>query len=127
MSSFERRWHTRHAMSSRSKGRGETVDASNQELQQYLFDLQGYLVIRDVLGSAEVADLNRLIDAQRLPSPRESIRFGSAVGKHGPDHAFLNWGSRSVACWITKRSCQFFAFGSETSFGWTVSTGSVCT
>ena len=67
------------------------MDASDQELQQYLFDLQGYLVIHDVLGAAEVAELNRLIDA-RLPSPRESIRFGSAAGKHGPDHGFLNWG-----------------------------------
>jgi len=68
------------------------VDASDQELQQYLFDLQGYLVIHNVLGAAEVAELNRLIDAQKLPSPRESIRFGSAAGKHGPDHGFLNWG-----------------------------------
>ncbi len=68
------------------------MDASDQELQQYLFDLQGYLVIHNALGAAEVAELNRLIDAQRLPSPRESIRFGSAAGKHGPDHGFLNWG-----------------------------------
>jgi hypothetical protein len=81
-----------------------TVDASDQELQQYLFDLQGYLVIHNVLGAAEVAELNRLIDAQRLPSPREGIRFGSAAGKHGPDHGFLNWGSGSVACWIMRRS-----------------------
>src|SRR2546428_1039834 len=36
-------------------------------------------------------------------------------------------GSRSVACWIMRRSCQFFAFGSGTAFGWTVSTGSACT
>ena len=43
------------------------MDASDQELQQYLFDLQGYLVIHNVLGAAEVAELNRLIDAQRLP------------------------------------------------------------
>jgi len=68
------------------------VNASDQELQQYLFDLQGYLVIHDVLEAGEVTELNRLIDAQRLPSPRESIRFGSAAGKHGPDHGFLNWG-----------------------------------
>jgi hypothetical protein len=27
-----------------------TVDASDRELQQYLFDLQGYLVIPNVLG-----------------------------------------------------------------------------
>ena len=68
------------------------MDASDRDLQQYLFDLHGYLVIRDVLKPAEVAELNRLIDAQQLPSPREKIRFGSAAGKHGPDHGFLNWG-----------------------------------
>ena len=68
------------------------MDASDQELQQYLFDLQGYLVIHNVLGAAEVAELNRLIDAQRLPSPHEKIRFGSAAGVHGADHGFLNWG-----------------------------------
>ncbi len=48
------------------------------ELQQYLFDLQGYLVIENVLSQAEVADINRLIDAQNLPPPGESPRFGSA-------------------------------------------------
>ena len=68
------------------------MDASDQELQQYLFDLQGYLVIHNVLGVAGVAELNRSIDAQELPSPRERIRFGSAAGAHGPDHGFLNWG-----------------------------------
>jgi hypothetical protein len=40
-------------------------------------------VIHNVLKPAEVTE---------LPSPRESIRFGSAAGKHGPDHGFLNWG-----------------------------------
>src|SRR5688500_16915556 len=54
-------------------GEGVSVDASDRELQQYLFDLHGYLVIHNVLTPAEVAELNRLIDAQRLPSPRESI------------------------------------------------------
>ena len=68
------------------------MDASDRELQQYLFDLQGYLVIPDVLGAAEVAELNRLIDGRRLPSPRESIRCGSAANVQGPDHSFLNWG-----------------------------------
>src|SRR5438552_518089 len=76
----------------RATGKGVTMDASERELQQYLFDLHGYLVIHNVLGAAELAELNRLIDAQGLPSPRESIRFGSAAGKHGPDHGFLNWG-----------------------------------
>jgi hypothetical protein len=35
------------------------VDASDLELQQYLFDLQGYLVLDNVLSAAEVAELNR--------------------------------------------------------------------
>ena len=48
------------------------------ELQQYLFDLQGYLVIENALSQDEVAELNRLIDAQNLPPPEESPRFGSA-------------------------------------------------
>lgn len=48
------------------------------ELQKYLFDLQGYLVIEDALGADEVAALNRLIDGQDLPPPDKSPRFGSA-------------------------------------------------
>src|SRR5438045_6322941 len=78
--------------SGRNSAGGVTVGDSDQELQQYLFDLHGYLVIHNVLSAAELAELNRLIDAQQLPSPRERIRFGSAAGKHGLDHGFLNWG-----------------------------------
>jgi hypothetical protein len=44
-------------------------------------------------GAPELAEVNRLIDAQQLPSPRERIRFGSAAGVRGPDHGFLNWGA----------------------------------
>ncbi|MCZ6875347.1 MAG: phytanoyl-CoA dioxygenase family protein [bacterium] len=69
-----------------------TVDSSDLELQQYLFDLQGYLVIENVLDKAELAKLTQLIDAQQQPSPREQIRFGSAAGRHGSDYGFLNWG-----------------------------------
>ena len=58
------------------------------ELQQYLFDLQGYLVIENVLSPEEVATLNRLINAQDLPPPVESPRFGSAPTGAG----FLDWG-----------------------------------
>src|SRR5215831_19255538 len=83
------RW--RGASASKDK-EGVTVDASDRELQQYLFDLQGYLVLHNVLEAAEVAELNRLIDAQKLSGPLENIRFGSAAGVHGPDHGFLNWG-----------------------------------
>src|SRR5262249_11759961 len=90
-------------------------------------DLHGYLVLHDVLAPAEVAELNRLIDAQQLPSPRERIRFGSAAGKHAPDHAFLNWGSRLAACWITRRSCRCLSYASATASASTVSTGDACT
>ena len=103
------------------------MDASDQELQQYLFDLQGYLVIHNVLGAAEVAELNRLIDAQRLPSPRERSALAPPPACTDRIMASSTGGSRSVACWIMRRSCQFFAFGSGTAFGWTVSTGSACT
>lgn len=47
-------------------------------LQQYLFDVQGYLVVKNALSSEEVAVLNRLIDEQNLPPPEASPRFGSA-------------------------------------------------
>ena len=64
------------------------------EEQQYLFDLNGYLVIENALTSEEVAELNALIDAQDLPPPPEHFpRFGSAAGairKTGP--GFLQWG-----------------------------------
>lgn len=58
------------------------------ELLQYLLDLQGYLVIENALSSAEVATLNRLIDAQQLPPPGKTERFGSAPEGAG----FLDWG-----------------------------------
>ncbi len=42
------------------------------ELYQYLYDLQGYLVIEDVLTSDQVAELNVLID-EHVPSPGKAI------------------------------------------------------
>ena len=38
---------------------------NNLELQQYLFDVQGYLVIENALGQEELAALNQLIDQAR--------------------------------------------------------------
>ena len=63
------------------------------EMQRYLFDLAGFLVIPDVLGRDELDELNRLIDAQSLPPPREEIRFGIAPGKVPPLAGFLEWGT----------------------------------
>lgn len=66
---------------------------NDYEIQQYLFDLQGYLVIEDVLSKDEVRILNELIDKQELPDPEEKIRFGSAAGAHPEGPGFLEWGS----------------------------------
>lgn len=62
------------------------------EMQQYLFDLQGYLVIENALSPEEVARLNRHIDEQALPTPGTVQRFGSAPEGSG----FLNWGQPFV-------------------------------
>ena len=61
---------------------------SDLQLQQYLFDVQGYLVIENVLNAEELAVLNRHIDEQELPTPGKVQRFGSAPGGSG----FLQWG-----------------------------------
>ena len=67
---------------------------SEIEKLQYLFDLEGYVVLNDVLSRSEVAELNRLIDEQGLSEPgldTEGARFGSGgAGPVGP--GFLEWG-----------------------------------
>ena len=35
------------------------------EVEQYLFDLQGYLIVEDVLDAEAVAELNRLLTPKR--------------------------------------------------------------
>ena len=63
------------------------------ELMKYMFDLQGYLVIEDVLSPTEVATLNTLMDQQGLPEPGPSVaeqRFGSS--NSGSGAGFLDWG-----------------------------------
>ncbi|MBI1929205.1 phytanoyl-CoA dioxygenase family protein [Candidatus Poribacteria bacterium] len=62
------------------------------EMYQYLFDLQGYLVVTDVLSPDEVATLNRFIDAQNLPEPGKVRRFGGAAGGAPEGPGFLEWG-----------------------------------
>ena len=69
-----------------------TLEAVNMnENQQYLLDLQGYLVIEDALGAAEVAALNQLLDQHDLPTG-ETLRFGSAAGSFPEGPGFLSWG-----------------------------------
>ena len=65
---------------------------SDLHLLQYLFDVQGYLVIENALSKSEVETLNRLLDAQQLPAPGQTQRFGSAP--NGP--GFLAWGQPFV-------------------------------
>ncbi len=63
------------------------------ERLQYIFDIQGYLVIPNILTSDELAELNRLMDAQNLPGPEKRVRFGEAAGgarESGP--GFLAYG-----------------------------------
>lgn len=59
------------------------------EMQKYLFDLNGFIVLENVLSPEEVAQLNGLIEDQNLPTPGAFERFGSAPTGSG----FLNWGS----------------------------------
>ena len=65
---------------------------SNRETQQYLFDLQGYLVIENALSREEVAILNELIDQQHLPVADSEVRFGAAAGSLAGGSGFLEWG-----------------------------------
>ena len=57
------------------------------ELNKYLIDLKGYLVINNALSKEEIDDLNNVIDAQFLPPPTTYNRFGTAPLGAG----FLGW------------------------------------
>ncbi|MCI0881413.1 MAG: hypothetical protein J4O05_04840, partial [Chloroflexi bacterium] len=70
---------------------------NNDSVQKYLFDLNGYLILEDVLSQDEVSQLNRLIDEQGLPAPgltTKEARFGSSTPELGGNSAagFLEWG-----------------------------------
>lgn len=58
------------------------------ETLQYLFDLQGYLVVEDVLSKEEVATYNELLDQQDIESTGKIKNFGRAPEGSG----FLEWG-----------------------------------
>lgn len=63
------------------------------ELNRYLIDLKGYLVLRNALSKSEIDDLNRIIDEQLLPPPTTYNRFGTAPLGSG----FLGWHPAFVA------------------------------
>jgi hypothetical protein len=62
------------------------------EEEEFLFDLQGYLVIEDCLSSSQVGTLRQMIDAHLPESPSGLRRFGSAAGAAGDGAGFLDWG-----------------------------------
>ena len=67
------------------------------ELQTYLYDLKGYLVVEDVLSPEEVARLKEAVDGTDLADLPPSHRFGSAGGSAPTGPGFLAWGDRFVA------------------------------
>ena len=60
------------------------------EVERYLFDLQGYLIVEDVLDVEAVAELNRLIDLQAMGENIEQARGRLHSG------GFLTWGQSFV-------------------------------
>ena len=80
------------------------------ELRNYLYDLQGYLVVEDVLDAAQVAALNAVLDERLAEVPEDwqerrkddprgpygTYRFGMAGGSHGTSPGFLDWGQPFV-------------------------------
>lgn len=57
---------------------------------EYFFDLQGYLVIEDVLDTEDLDHLNRVIDDQELGEPPRESAKGRFGGFLNWDRAFLN-------------------------------------
>ncbi|MCB0086762.1 MAG: hypothetical protein KDE54_02530, partial [Caldilineaceae bacterium] len=55
------------------------------EVAHYKFDVQGYLILPDVLNQDEVAELNRLVDAQNLAEPGLESNDARIGG-------YLSWG-----------------------------------
>ena len=53
------------------------------ELQQYLFDLQGYVVIENALDEDELNALNALLDEREIPEPGKGARVGSSPAVRG--------------------------------------------
>ncbi len=87
----------------------DTVDEET-EMQRYLYDLNGYIVIKDVLSSEQVANLNAALDEHIPPVPDNWLelsqterlglyhiyRFGMAGGSYDTGPGFLAWGQAFV-------------------------------
>lgn len=80
------------------------------ELYRYLYDLQGYLVVEDVLSEEQIATLNQILDETLpdFPSDRgartqessrgvyDNYRFGMAGGSYQSNPGFLAYGQPFV-------------------------------
>ena len=95
---------------------------SDLQLQQYLFDVQGYLVVENVLSPEEVAALNQCVDEQQLPTPGKVQRFGSAP--EGP--GFLQWGQPFCDLLDHPRLCRYFNSVWVIAFDSIEFTGCIC-
>ncbi len=86
------------------------MNEEEREIYQYLYDLQGYLVIPDVLPAVQVTQLNALIDEHLPPIPEDwrerskderlgfynLWRYGMAGGSYESGPGFLQWGQPFV-------------------------------
>lgn len=85
-------------------------EEERSELLQYMYDLQGYLVVKDVLTPEQVATLNHILDDKLEEFPEDWLelskgarlglynyyRFGMAGGSYESNPGFLAFGQEFV-------------------------------
>tara|TARA_B100000700_G_C14722459_1_gene704394 strand:+ start:256 stop:504 length:249 start_codon:yes stop_codon:yes gene_type:complete len=70
------------------------------DLEKYLFDLRGYMVVEDALTAEEVATLNGIIDERFA----EEVEMKDSKRHQG---GYLSWGQPfSLTFWTTSASCR---------------------
>ena len=64
------------------------------EVQKYLFDLNGYIIIPNAINKKKVDELNTIINNQNLPRPgllTDEARFGGNGSDYDNTAGFLDW------------------------------------
>ena len=64
------------------------------ELQKYLFDLNGYIIIPNAINKKKIDELNTIINNQNLPRPgllTNEARFGGSGSDYDNTAGFLDW------------------------------------
>ena len=64
---------------------------------RYLFDLQGFLVVKNALAQDELTALNQLVDQQNLPEPGETVTAKNTGGRHHTFTEVTNFGGGFVS------------------------------